>query len=285
MACGLLLACICWQREYLVVNCSGLGVRDLVSDEEVYPIRGQIVVARASSWLRLAVHFYHKGSDVRYVIPRPHEGRGGGGGGGGGGEGEGEGGVVLLLGGTSEPDNWSTVPDPKRIYDKCVGMVPELEMAGVEVIGSWACLRPARVSGVRVEVEYVMMGDEGRGRGRGKGRERGEEGRRGEEDIKRRGEGGGRSAGYRSPPVSVPIFHGYGHGGQGVLSSWGCALELAGMVAECCCQLKGQDDNKKKEKKKEKIIEKARRLPLPHTDTVSWNTCPPQVHVVPVAKL
>ena len=262
----------------VIVNCSGLGARDLVGDKEVYPIRGQIVVARASSWLRPAVHLYHEGSDVRYVIPRPH----------GGGGGEGEGGVVLLLGGTSEPDNWSTVPDPmasKRIYDKCVGMVPELEMAGVEVIGSWACLRPARVSGVRVEVEYVMMGDEGRGRGRGKGRERGEEGRRGEEEIKRRGEGGKESAGYRSSPVSVPVVHGYGHGGQGVLSSWGCALELAGMVAECCCQLKGQDEKKEKEKKKEKILEKARQLPLPHSDTVSWNTCPPQVHVVPVAKL
>ena len=129
---------------------------------------------------------------------------------------------------TSEPDDWSIVPDPttsKRIYDKCVGMVPELEMAGVEVIGSWACLRPARVSGVRVEVEYVMMGDEGRGRGRGKergeeGRGKGEEGRRREVEIERRGEGGGRSAGYRSPPLSVPVVHGYGHGGQGVLSSW-----------------------------------------------------------------
>ena len=185
---------------------------------------------------------------------------------------------------TSEPDDWSTVPDPttsKRIYDKCVGMVPELEMAGVEVIGSWACLRPARVSGVRVEVEYVMMGDEGRGRRRrrgeeGRGRRRGEKGRRREVEIERRGEGGGRSAGYRSPLVSVPVVHGYGHGGQGVLSSWGCALELAGMVAECCCQLKGQDEKKKEKEKKEKILEKARLLPLPHT-----NTWPP----LPVSKL
>ena len=58
-----------------------------------------------------------------------------------------------MAGGTIEPGEWSTVPDPdvaKEIYEKCVDLEPALK--GSEVVGGWACLRPGRET-VRLEIE------------------------------------------------------------------------------------------------------------------------------------
>ncbi|MEW2296586.1 FAD-dependent oxidoreductase [Streptomyces sp. NPDC006743] len=115
----------------VVVNCAGLGARDLVPDPEVYPVRGQLVVVEnpgITTWLT-AVDDVSASST--YFIPQP-----------GG----------LLLGGTAEEDSWSREPDPRvaeRIVARCAALRPEI--AGARVLEHRVGLRPARRSGVRLE--------------------------------------------------------------------------------------------------------------------------------------
>ncbi|MFB7600899.1 NAD(P)/FAD-dependent oxidoreductase [Streptomyces sp. NPDC056160] len=115
----------------VVVNCTGLGARDLVPDPGVHPVRGQLVVVEnpgITTWLT-AVDDVSASST--YFIPQP-----------GG----------LLLGGTAEEDVWSTEPDPEvaeRIVARCAALRPEI--AGARVLEHRVGLRPARRAGVRLE--------------------------------------------------------------------------------------------------------------------------------------
>ena len=116
----------------VVVNCAGLGSRELAGDEDLYPVKGQVVAVDAPGFEE--VHYHHEGDlHPEYVIPRMD---------------------CVLLGSTTEGDTWSTETEPhvvEGIYKKCVGLVPRL--AGSRVVGSWGCLRPVRHPEVRVEVE------------------------------------------------------------------------------------------------------------------------------------
>ena len=115
----------------IIVNCSGMDARELAGDLGVYPVRGQLVAVRAP-WIRHIC--YHRELDlshVAYMFPRGEE---------------------ILLGGTAEPNVWSTEPDPATtdaIYRKCLELCPQLK--GAEVVRSWACLRPVRET-VRLEM-------------------------------------------------------------------------------------------------------------------------------------
>lgn len=51
----------------VIINCTGLGARDLVGDREMQPIRGQIVRVRAP-WLREIV--MDDSHDGNYLIPK-----------------------------------------------------------------------------------------------------------------------------------------------------------------------------------------------------------------------
>ena len=156
----------------IVINCTGLGARELVGDESLFPVRGQLVAVKAP-WMKTI--YYNREPDlstVAYIFPRKD---------------------VVLLGGTAQPNNWSTTPDPEtaqKIYQDCVELAPELK--GAEVIGGWACLRPVR-DRVRLEVE--------------------------------------------TPPSCPPVVHNYGHGGMGVILSWGCAIETVNLVKDCLAKL------------------------------------------------
>lgn len=113
----------------VIVNCTGLGARELVGDDSVFPIRGQIVTVRAP---KVTCYFETEDDTSMYVIPRSG---------------------MVILGKTAEPNVWSTEPDPttaQEILERCRDFVPDLKEA--EVIGGWACLRPGRKS-VRLEVE------------------------------------------------------------------------------------------------------------------------------------
>ena len=113
----------------IIINCTGLGARELVGDKSVYPIRGQSVAVNIPS---LGKFYDSVDDDLLYVIPHKD---------------------YLVLGGTAEANNWSTTPDPKtreEILRKCSDMFPTLR--GAEVVGEWACLRPAREE-VRLELE------------------------------------------------------------------------------------------------------------------------------------
>ena len=156
-------------KDYdIIVNCSGLGARDLVADDLVFPISGQIVVVKAP-WVKTI--YYNREpdmSDVAYVIPHKD---------------------VVLLGGTAEMNSWSTTINEdttEKIYQKCLKLAPELK--GAEVIGGWVCLRPGRER-VRLEIDTSL--------------------------------------------ISIPVVHNYGHGGHGVMLSWGCAVQAVNLVQKC----------------------------------------------------
>lgn len=114
-----------------VVNATGLGARELVPDDTVYPVRGQVL--RVSNpgidqfWLD-----YHHPDGLTYVVPRGED---------------------VILGGTDQEHNWSTEVDEaeaKAIFDRCQRLCPELSHA--EILEIKVGLRPARPS-VRLELE------------------------------------------------------------------------------------------------------------------------------------
>jgi D-amino-acid oxidase len=114
-----------------LVNCSGLGARDLVGDLSVYPVRGQIVrVANPGSALTLSVRDEHHPAGRAYVHPRTSD---------------------CILGGTLEEHRWDTEVDPataEAIIARCADIVPAV--ADAEVIGHAVGLRPGRPE-VRLE--------------------------------------------------------------------------------------------------------------------------------------
>ncbi|MFJ4807755.1 FAD-dependent oxidoreductase [Streptomyces longwoodensis] len=113
----------------VVVNCSGLGARELAADPAVRPVRGQLVVVEnpgVGTWLVST----DADGEPTYLLPQP--GR-------------------LLLGGTAEEDAWSTEPDPavaEAIVRRCAALRPEV--AGARVLEHRVGLRPARPA-VRLE--------------------------------------------------------------------------------------------------------------------------------------
>ncbi len=120
----------------LVVNCSGLGARDLVGDESVEPIRGQIVRVR-NPGLQGFILDEDNPEGVTYVIPRSGD---------------------CVLGGTAEDGNWDTEPDAETaaaILRRCRALEPHL--ANAEVLEHKVGLRPGRPE-VRLEAEHVGDG-------------------------------------------------------------------------------------------------------------------------------
>ncbi|MFE7773602.1 NAD(P)/FAD-dependent oxidoreductase [Streptomyces sp. NPDC057445] len=117
----------------VVVNCAGLGARDLVPDPDVTPVRGQLVLVEnpgIDSWFTAADDVSHL---TTYFFPQP--GR-------------------LILGGTAEPGERSLEPDPATaaaIVGRCAEIRPEI--AGAQIIGHRVGLRPVRSKGVRLEVD------------------------------------------------------------------------------------------------------------------------------------
>ncbi|XP_075059021.1 D-aspartate oxidase isoform X3 [Mixophyes fleayi] len=94
----------------VVMNCSGLGSRDLIGDLTVYPVRGQVLEVHAP-WL---THFIRDGDGNTYIYP----------------------GITgVTLGGTKEKNDWRLSPDAetrKDILERCCDLEPSLH--GVFVI-------------------------------------------------------------------------------------------------------------------------------------------------------
>jgi glycine/D-amino acid oxidase-like deaminating enzyme len=74
--------------EALVFNCTGLGSRDLFGDQELHPVRGQLVILEPQPEVRYA--WLGDG----YMFPRADG---------------------ILLGGTYEIDQWDATPQPADI--------------------------------------------------------------------------------------------------------------------------------------------------------------------------
>ena len=112
-----------------LVNCPGLGARELVGDRSVYPVRGQIVrVTNPGITMSVRDEFHPAGR--AYVHPRSSD---------------------CVLGGTLDEDQWDTKPDPataEAFIARCTEIVPAL--ADAKVIEHLAGLRPGR-SEIRLE--------------------------------------------------------------------------------------------------------------------------------------
>lgn len=126
-----------FDHSQLLINCTGLGSRELVGDKSMYGIRGHVLRVR-SPWVRHHVESHSlDASKPAYIIPNSE---------------------FVVLGGTKQPGNEDTSytdEDVEDILSRCQQIVPSLKSA--EVVESWVGIRPGR-EGVRVEVETMADG-------------------------------------------------------------------------------------------------------------------------------
>ena len=120
------------QGYDVIVNCTGLGARELVGDESVYPYRGQIVVLRNSIGLREFYIGHIEGRMCPHITPYKD---------------------VLILGGILEERKYSTQADPE-VTEEILKMARELvpTVTDCDYMDTYACLRPYRPT-VRFEAE------------------------------------------------------------------------------------------------------------------------------------
>ncbi|MEU6235991.1 FAD-dependent oxidoreductase [Kitasatospora sp. NPDC047058] len=114
-----------------VVNCTGLGARELVHDLTMTPVRGQVVIVEQNGLDAWTLDQ----SDPRrptYVVPRAG---------------------TIVLGGTAEESDEDRAVRPETasaILERCSALVPQV--AGARILGHRVGLRPARPA-VRLEAE------------------------------------------------------------------------------------------------------------------------------------
>jgi D-amino-acid oxidase len=114
-----------------VVNCAGLGARELAGDDSLVAVRGQVVRVRApgvQEWLL----DQSDPANLVYVVPRERD---------------------VVLGGTAEEGAENRTPDPATtaaICARCAALLPELRDAPVVAVA--VGLRPVRPA-VRLEAE------------------------------------------------------------------------------------------------------------------------------------
>jgi D-amino-acid oxidase len=117
----------------LVVNCSGIGARDLVPDSAMEPHRGQVAIV---SKFHLPYAVVCDDPPLMYAIPRSED---------------------CVLGGTNEVSQ-NRAPDSAAT----AGIIKEgqrvLGFAAPDLIAERVGLRPGRTSGVRVATETMSDG-------------------------------------------------------------------------------------------------------------------------------
>jgi D-amino-acid oxidase len=116
----------------VVVDCAGLGARDLVPDPTLTPVRGQVVVVDqvgVDEWVTEDLD----DATLTYVIPRQDD---------------------VVVGGTADEGSWDLTPDPataEAMLTRATTLVPAL--AGAKVRAHKVGLRPTRPA-VRLEAEH-----------------------------------------------------------------------------------------------------------------------------------
>ncbi len=112
----------------LIINCSGLGAKQLCNDEALIPYRGQVALLEPKNDLPI----FLDNEKPQYIVPRKD---------------------AIIIGGTYEENIFDEVTEPDTIaflLSKACQVYPELQQQ--KVIGNWAGLRPYRED-VRVEIE------------------------------------------------------------------------------------------------------------------------------------
>jgi D-amino-acid oxidase len=118
----------------VVVNCTGIGARELVPDLELEPIRGQLVAVRNPGVHEFFAEHTDELEEMTYLLPQ---------------------GDVLLLGGSADKGQWVPVPDQKvadAIVARCAGIVPAI--ADAEVLEHRTGIRPQRPE---IRLEYADL--------------------------------------------------------------------------------------------------------------------------------
>lgn len=115
----------------VVVNCTGLGSRELFNDETIYPVRGQTVKVKPNGFDKVLADAEGP-NNLAYIIPRTND---------------------IVLGGTDQVNDWNLEVNPgdtKGILERVANLSPQFKT--VEVIGESVGLRPTREV-IRVEAE------------------------------------------------------------------------------------------------------------------------------------
>ena len=114
-----------------IINCSGLGARLLSNDEEVIPVRGQVVYIKQDPGFG---RYDQRPESLTYTIPRRD---------------------VTVLGGTAQKGDWDETirkKDTEDILSKCEVFWPDLDRQNI--VGSAVGLRPSRYE-LRLELEII----------------------------------------------------------------------------------------------------------------------------------
>ena len=118
----------------VLVNCCGLGGKELCDDHSLEPVRGQIVYIKQYPGFG---RFDQRPESLIYTIPRRD---------------------VTVLGGTAQRGDWDENirdGDTEEILSKCESLWPELDRS--KIVGVSVGLRPSRKE-VRLEIERLPSG-------------------------------------------------------------------------------------------------------------------------------
>lgn len=116
----------------MVVNCTGMGARELIPDPDLTPIRGQLVVVENPGITEFFSEDTGLSPDLLHYAPH---------------------GDTVILGGVAQPGEWSRQPDPTTaaaIVARCAKVEPRLQ--DIQVLDHRVGLRPTRPY-VRVDSE------------------------------------------------------------------------------------------------------------------------------------
>ncbi|MEX2556701.1 MAG: FAD-dependent oxidoreductase [Actinomycetota bacterium] len=115
----------------VVVNCAGMGARELCDDRALVPVRGQVVVVSQVGLERVVLDEHGPGG-LTYIVPRRSD---------------------VVLGGTADEGDESLEPmdaTARDIFERCAALEPRLRAA--RILGHKVGLRPGRPA-VRLEAE------------------------------------------------------------------------------------------------------------------------------------
>jgi len=118
----------------LIVNCAGIGARDLARDADLEPHRGQVAIVPRIDNLKCAI--VCDDAPLMYAIPRAND---------------------CVFGGTNDVSD-NLVPDPKTTSAIVAECSRALEIEKPRVLRERVGLRPFRKSGVRLEREKLRDG-------------------------------------------------------------------------------------------------------------------------------
>jgi D-amino-acid oxidase len=123
------------EQATTIVNCTGIGAHELVSDPALRAVRGEHVIVENPG---VQDFFVEDPRGDEWTSLFPH-------------------GERVVLGGNARQDDWSLEPDPtgaQAIVDRCAEVEPAL--AGARVIERQVGLRPARA---RIRLEREELGN------------------------------------------------------------------------------------------------------------------------------